>query len=77
MNSITMLHDGKYTFLNDLGSGGFGRVFLAQEAVSNREVAIKQLNTNELEQQHTLIHEIKSVAALGKFFNRNIHGHFE
>ncbi len=45
------LYDNKYSFIKDLGNGGFGKVFLAQEKVSNRFVAIKQLkNTDKTEQ---------------------------
>ena len=39
------LYDNKYIFIKDLGNGGFGKVFLAKERVSNRFVAIKQLLT--------------------------------
>jgi serine/threonine protein kinase len=63
------LYDNKYSFIKDLGNGGFGKVFLAQEKVSNRYVAIKQLlNTNKSEQED-IIHEIEIVS---KFENPNI-----
>lgn len=63
------LYDNKYTFIKDLGNGGFGKVFLAKEKVSNRYVAIKQLlNTNKSEQED-IIHEIEIVS---KFENPNI-----
>jgi hypothetical protein len=32
------IFDNKYTFIKDLGNGGFGKVFLAKEKVSNRFV---------------------------------------
>ena len=52
----------KYTFIKDLGNGGFGKVFLAKEKVSNRFVAIKQLlNTNKSEQED-IIHEIEVIS---------------
>jgi serine/threonine protein kinase len=44
------LCDKKYTFIKDLGNGGFGKVFLAKVKVSNRFVTIKQLlNTRKSE----------------------------
>jgi serine/threonine protein kinase len=62
------LYDNKYFFIKDLGNGGFGKVFLAKEKVSNRYVAIKQLlNTNKSEQED-IICEIEIVS---KFENRN------
>lgn len=63
------LYDNKYSFIKDLGNGGFGKVFLAKEKVSHRYVAIKQLlNTNKSEQED-IIHEIEIVS---KFENPNI-----
>ena len=54
------VYDNKYTFIKDLGNGGFGKVFLAKEKISNRFVAIKQLlNTNKSEQED-IIHEIET-----------------
>ncbi len=35
---IMQLYDNKYTFIKDLGNGGFGKVFLSKEIVSNRFV---------------------------------------
>ena len=65
-----MLYDGKYTFIQELGSGGFGRVFLAQEAVSGLNVAIKQLNESDPARQQSIVHEIQMVAQLS---HRNLH----
>ncbi len=63
------LFDKRYSYVKELGAGGFGKVFLAKERVSNRFVAIKQLlNTNKLEQED-IIHEIEIVS---KFENQNI-----
>lgn len=63
------LFDKKYSYVKELGAGGFGKVFLAKERVSNRLVAIKQLlNTNKIEQED-IIHEIEIVS---KFENQNI-----
>ncbi|MBF2707745.1 FHA domain-containing serine/threonine-protein kinase [Flavobacterium soyangense] len=64
-----LLFDNKYSYIKDLGNGGFGKVFLAKEKVSHRFVAIKQLlNTNKSEQED-IIHEIEIVS---KFENPNI-----
>lgn len=63
------LYDKKYSYVKELGYGGYGKVFLARERVSNRLVAIKQLlNTNKQEQED-IIHEIEIVS---KFENQNI-----
>ena len=63
------LYDNKYYFVKDLGSGGYGKVFLAKEKVSNRYVAIKQLNSTDKEEQEDIIHEIEMVS---KFEHPNI-----
>lgn len=63
------LYDSKYTFIKDLGSGGFGKVFLAKEKVSNRFVAIKQLLNKNKSEQEDIIHEIETIS---KFDNPNI-----
>lgn len=63
------LYDNKYYFVKDLGSGGYGKVFVAIEKVSNRYVAIKQLNNTEKEEQNDIIHEIEMVS---KFEHPNI-----
>lgn len=70
------LYDNKYRFEKELGKGGFGRVFLAREEVSNRLVAVKQLNNTDKEQQEKIVYEIQVVA---KFNHPNIvtyHHHF-
>ena len=64
-----VLFDNKYQYVKNLGEGGFGKVFLAKEAVSNRLVAIKQLTIIDKQEQATIIHEIEIVA---KFENPNI-----
>lgn len=63
------LFDNKYEFVKDLGKGGFGQVFLAKEKISNRLVAIKQLNNQDKTEQDKIIHEIQVVA---KFNHPNI-----
>lgn len=63
------LYDNKYYFVKELGEGGFGRVFLAIEKVSGREVAIKQLINVDDEDQEDIIHEIETIS---KFDHQNI-----
>lgn len=64
-----MFYDNKYQYIKDLGEGGFGKVFLAKEKVSNRHVAIKQLKSADKNEQENIIHEIEMVS---KFENPNI-----
>ena len=45
-----------------LGVGGFGTVFLARENVSNRLVAIKQLNNQDATRQQAIVHEVQMVS---------------
>jgi serine/threonine protein kinase len=69
-------YDNKYEFQKELGSGGFGRVFLAKDIVSGRLVAIKELKNKSATAQENIIHEIVTVS---KFQNLNIvayHHHF-
>lgn len=71
-----MVYDNKYHFEKELGKGGFGRVFLAKEQVSNRLVAIKQLNNQDKAEQEKIVYEIQVVA---QFNHPNIvtyHHHF-
>lgn len=63
------LYDNKYCFIKELGEGGFGRVFLAIEKVSGREVAIKQLINVDDKDQEDIIHEIEIIS---KFNHQNI-----
>ena len=62
-------YDNKYEFQEELGSGGFGRVFLAKDRVSRRLVAIKELRNKSSAAQKNIIHEIVTVA---KFQNSHI-----
>lgn len=67
-----MLFDNKYEFVKDLGSGGFGKVFLAKEKLADRtirHVAIKQLHNKDKEKQLDIIYEIEVVV---KFNHPNI-----
>jgi len=59
---MSVLYDNKYEYLKELGQGGFGKVFLAREHVSNRQVAIKQLISTNKSDQIELIREIEIVS---------------
>src|SRR5665213_28172 len=61
MNTTT--YDNKYHYIKDLGTGGFGRVFLAKEDVSEIFFAIKELKDKDPLAQAGIIKEIKQVAA--------------
>lgn len=63
------LFDNKYRFVNDLGSGGFGKVFLAKEERSENLVAIKQLKNEDKAKQDDIIYEMQMVS---KFNHPNI-----
>lgn len=66
---MDQLFDNKYRYVKDLGSGGFGVVFLAKEEHSGSLVAIKRLHTKEKNRQQNLIHEMQMVS---KFNHSNI-----
>ncbi len=63
------LFDNKYRFIKDLGSGGFGKVFLAKEERSENLVAIKQLKNEDKAKQDDIIYEMQMVS---KFNHPNI-----
>ena len=66
---MTELFDNRYRFVEALGSGGFGKVFLSKEENSNHLVAIKQLNNQDKEKQEAIIYEMQMIA---KFNHSNI-----
>ena len=66
------LFDNRYRFVKDLGFGGFGRVFLAEEEKSKHLVAIKQLNNKDKKRQDSIVHEMQF---LGKFNHSYIVGY--
>ena len=66
------LFDNRYRFVKDLGVGGFGKVFLAEEEKSKHQVAIKQLNNRDKKRQDSIVHEMQ---VLGKFNHPNIVGY--
>jgi serine/threonine protein kinase len=61
-----MIFNDNYLYIKYLGDGGFGRVALAQDVLSERLVAIKWLKETDTEKQKNIIHEIKSIANLGQ-----------
>ena len=56
----------KYTFVKDLGRGGMGTVYLAEDTELNRHVAIKVLNTPEVtdDLRNRMIREAQIIARL-------------
>jgi serine/threonine protein kinase len=64
-----LLYDDKYEYVRPLGEGGFGKVFLALEKISRRQVAIKQLHGEGRTSFDPIIREIQAVS---KFNHPNI-----
>jgi len=70
------LFDNKYRFVKDLGSGGFGKVFLAKEERSDNLVAIKQLKNEDKEKQDDIIYEMQMVSKFNYSHIVNYKHHF-
>lgn len=68
-----MILDNKYKIIKILGKGGFGEVFLAEEMISKRQVAIKRLKNKNVHSQQNIAHEIQYIA---KFQHPNIVGYY-
>ncbi len=66
---MSELYDSKYHFVEELGDGGFGRVFLAKDERSKSLVAIKQLKNKDKEKQDGIIYELEMIS---KFNHPNI-----
>jgi len=56
----------KYTFIKELGRGGMGAVYLAEDCELNRLVAIKVLNTPEISEdmRNRMVREAQIIAGL-------------
>ena len=58
---------GKYKILSEIGKGGMGEVYLAQDATLNRKVAIKFLSeefSKDSEKLNRFIQEAQATSAL-------------
>ena len=49
-----------------IGSGGFGNVYVAEEELSGKKVAIKKIRANLLDDEDFILNEIKTIS---KFYN--------
>lgn len=56
--------DQKYRVVRRLGGGGYGDVFLANDELAGRQVAIKRLRNTNPEHQADLVHEMRSLDQL-------------
>jgi len=56
--------DSKYRILRALGGGGWGDVYLAQDELLDRQIAIKLLRDRDTEAQADLVHEMRSLNQL-------------
>ncbi len=75
MGSNNLL-DNKYKVVKELGRGGFGIVYLAEDSLAKRKVAIKALLDKEHLQQYDLIREIEFLASLQHPSIVTFHHHF-
>ena len=60
---------GPYSLLRELGSGGMGVVYLAEDSRLGRRVALKSLSMAGAEARNRLLHEARSAGSLN---HRNI-----
>jgi serine/threonine protein kinase len=64
-----MILDNKYRYIKQLGFGGFGKVFLAEDIISKRKVAIKRL---KFANKFTTYNFIKEIEIISKFEHPNV-----
>jgi len=69
---MSVIYNNIYQYIRDLGKGGFGRVFLAKEARSQKLVAIKELNSDDVDKQDSILREIQTIS---KFHREHIVGY--
>lgn len=62
-----------FKIIKELGSGGFGKVFLAEEELSGKKVAIKKIRANLLDDKDFILNEIKTIS---RFNHPNIVQYF-
>ncbi len=68
--------DHKYRVVSRLGGGGFGDVYLANDELASRQVAIKRLKNTDPDSQTDLVHEIRSLDQLHHPNIVGFHHHF-
>jgi serine/threonine protein kinase len=68
--------DSKYRVLRRLGWGGFGEVYLAEDELLGRQVAIKLLRDRDPDRQADLVHEMQSLDQLHHPSVVTFHHHF-
>jgi len=74
--TTTNLLKEKYELIKELGSGGFGKVYLATLSGTNHIFAIKIVSTKTLEQQKTVKQEIDLLNAIDSPYIMKIIEHF-
>src|SRR3972149_9707128 len=70
------LLDNKYKIIKELGRGGFGIVYLAEDSLAKRKVAIKALLDKKYLEKNDLIREIEFLASLQHPSIVTFHHHF-
>ena len=68
--------DEKYRVVGRLGGGGFGDVYLADDELARRKVAIKRLKNTDPARQADLVHEMRSLDQLHHPNIVGFHHHF-
>jgi serine/threonine protein kinase len=71
------LFDNRYRFIQELGAGGFGSVFLAKEEKSDHLVAIKHLHVQDKDEQDNLIREMRMISKFNHPHIVNYKHHFQ